>query len=162
MIVDVHAHKPTHAGPVPEHERRTYDRWRSDRPVTTTNSWAEFDEAMSAADVVIVFNIAVDDPAAATGIPHPPERTNDATAEFVAADPGRRIGFMSVNPTRPGALDEADRCRELGLAGVKLGPNYQEFDPLCDDAQRFYAYCERHSLPIVFHTGASPIRQAPL
>jgi uncharacterized protein len=162
MIVDVHAHTPTHTGPVPPEELRTYAGWRVDRVVTTTNSWADFDAAMSAADVVTVFNIAVDDPESATGLTYRPERTNDATAEFVAADPVRRIGFLSVNPTRAGALAEADRCRDLGLVGVKLGPNYQNFDPLTDQALEFYAYCERHRLPIMLHTGASPIQQAPL
>ncbi|KAA1418289.1 amidohydrolase [Mumia zhuanghuii] len=162
MIVDVHAHTPTHRESVPESERKVFTTWRTDRPVVTTNSWAEFDTAMEAADVTIVFNIAVPDPEAATGIPHPPERTNDATAEFVAHDPARRIGFMSVDPTEPDAFDEAERCRELGLVGVKLGPNYQNFDPLGDEALAFYAYCEKNALPIVFHQGASPIRAAPL
>ncbi|WP_370615372.1 amidohydrolase family protein [Mumia sp. Pv 4-285] len=162
MIVDVHAHTPTHRDAVPDAERQVFTTWRTDRPVVTTNSWADFDTAMDAADVTIVFNIAVPDPAAATGIPHPPERTNDATAEFVAHDPSRRIGFMSVDPTEPDAFDEAERCRELGLVGVKLGPNYQNFDPLGDEALAFYGYCERNALPIVFHQGASPIRAAPL
>ncbi|MGH1564702.1 amidohydrolase family protein [Mumia sp. DW29H23] len=162
MIVDVHAHTPTHRDTVPDDERQVFTNWRTDRPVVTTSSWDDFDVAMAAADVSIVFNIAVDDPLKSTGIPHPPERTNDATAEFVAAAPDRRIGFMSVNPTATDALDEAERCRELGLVGVKLGPNYQNFDPLGEDALAFYAYCEKNALPILFHQGASPIRAAPL
>ncbi|GAA1551836.1 hypothetical protein GCM10009789_01940 [Kribbella sancticallisti] len=162
MIVDVHAHTPTHRFAVPAEERRVYENWRTDRPVVTTNSWADYDEAMAAADVSIVFNIAVDDPLAATGLSYPPERCNDATAEFVADNPTKRIGFMSVNPARPGALEEADRARSLGLVGVKLGPNYQDFDPLGQAALRFYEYCQRHSLPILFHQGASPMRHAPL
>lgn len=162
MIVDVHAHTPTHRDAVPAEEHREYENWRTDRPVVTTNSWADYDEAMAAADVSIVFNIAVDDPLTATGLPYPPERCNDATAEFVADNPAKRIGFMSVNPVRPGALEEADRARSLGLVGVKLGPNYQDFDPLSEDALRFYEYCEQHGLPILFHQGASPMRHAPL
>ncbi|TDO69504.1 hypothetical protein EV651_101547 [Kribbella sp. VKM Ac-2571] len=162
MIVDVHAHTPTHREAVPENERRVYDNWRNDRPVVTTNSWADYDEAMAAADVSIVFNIAVDNPLELTGLPYPPERCNDATAEFVRDNPAKRIGFMSVNPTLPGAFEEADRSRELGLVGVKLGPNYQNFDPLSEPAFAFYAYCERHGLPILFHSGASPMRHAPL
>jgi uncharacterized protein len=161
-IVDVHTHTPTHRDVVPADERRTFTGWRTDRPVTTTNTWAEYAEANAAADVAIVFNIAVDDPAAATGIPHDPADTNTSTASFVAADPGRRIGFFSVNPLWENVFEEADRCRELGLVGVKLGPNYQNFDPLCERALDFYAYCERHGLPILFHQGASPIRGAPL
>ncbi|GAA4524814.1 amidohydrolase family protein [Amycolatopsis samaneae] len=162
MIVDVHTHTPTHRDAVPEAERRVYENWRTDRPVTTTNSWADHAAAVAGADVAIVFNIAVDDPEAMTGLPYPPERTNDATAEFVAADPRRRIGFLSVNPLRDNVFEEVERCVELGLAGVKLGPNYQNFDPLEERALAFYAHCERHGLPILFHQGASPMRHAPL
>lgn len=162
MIVDVHAHTPTHRFKVPAEDKSIFTTWRTDRPVVATNSWADFDAAMSAADVTIVFNIAVSDPATTTGIPHAPERTNDATAEFVANDPSRRIGFMSVDPTSTECLEEAERCRELGLVGVKFGPNYQNFDPLGEPALAFYSYCEKNALPIPFHQGASPIRSAPL
>jgi predicted TIM-barrel fold metal-dependent hydrolase len=163
MIVDVHTHTPTHRDTVPAAARRSYDSWRSDRPVVTTNSWTDYDEDLACVDVSIAFNIAVPDPLAETGIPTDPLRVNESTAEFVAADPARRIGFLSIDPTTPGALDEAERCRtELGLRGVKLGPNYQRFDPLCDPAFALYAYAERHGLPILFHQGASPIRDAPL
>ena len=162
MIVDVHTHTPTHEGEVAEQDRRVYPNWRTDRPVTTTNSWADHDRATAAADLSIVFNIAADHPEEATGLPYRAEDTNTATAKFAAADPARRIGFMSVNPTWATVFEEADRCRELGLVGVKLGPNYQNFDPLAQPALDFYAYCERNRLPILFHQGASPIRQAPL
>lgn len=162
MIVDVHAHTPTHRDAVPENEKKVYPSWRTDRPVTTTNSWADYDEAMADADVSIVFNIAVDDPEPMTGLPYPPERTNDATAEFVAAAPSRRIGFLSVNPLWDNVFAETERARDLGLVGVKLGPNYQDFDPLCEQALAFYGYCEREGLPILFHQGASPMRHAPL
>ncbi|MBN6040866.1 amidohydrolase family protein [Amycolatopsis sp. 195334CR] len=162
MIVDVHSHTPTHREPVPPDERRVYSNWRTDRDVSTTNSWADYDREMAAADVTIVFNIAVDDPEPMTGLPYAPERTNDATAEFAAADPARRIGFLSVNPLWDHVFDETERCRELGLRGVKLGPNYQDFDPLGERALAFYAYCEKEQLPILFHAGASPMRHAPL
>jgi len=162
MIVDVHCHTPTHRDAVPADERLVYENWRTDRPVVTTNSWADFDTAMADADVTIVFNIASDDPLADTGLPYPPERTNDATAEFVASDPDRRIGFMSVNPRWPGALEEFERSLDLGLTGIKLGPNYQNFDPLGHEAIPFYARAEKLGLPILFHQGTSPIRQAPL
>jgi uncharacterized protein len=162
LIIDVHNHTPTHQDVVPDEERLVYQGWRSDRPVVTTNSWADYDEQQAAADVTIVFNIAVDDPLSATGLPYPPERTNDATAEFVKDAPHKRIGFMSVNPLWPHVMDETERSRDLGLVGVKLGPNYQNFDPLSDDACAFYAYCEREGLPILFHQGTSPIQSAPL
>lgn len=163
MIVDVHTHTPTHREAVPAHERIENRRWRPDRPVVATNSWQDYDAACAGVDVSIVFNIAVADPFAATGIPTDPARINDSTAEFVAAAPDRRIGFLSVHPEAPGALEEVERCHEeLGLAGVKLGPNYQIFDPVGPAARALYALAERRGLPILFHQGASPIREAPL
>jgi predicted TIM-barrel fold metal-dependent hydrolase len=46
--------------------------------------------------------------------------------------------------------------------GIKLGANYQRFDPLSREALALYARAEKLSLPILFHTGASPVREAPL
>jgi uncharacterized protein len=162
VIVDVHAHTPTHRDAVPAEEMLSYNGWRTDRAVVTTNSWADYDQAMAACDVSIVFNIAVDDPLSATGLKYRPEETNEATVAFCADAPHKRIGFMSVNPLWPRVIDEVERWRERGLVGIKLGPNYQNFDPLCDEAVALYAHAERSGLPILFHQGASPIRQAPL
>lgn len=165
MIVDVHTHTPTHRDDVPEAELATNSAFRPDRPVTTTVSWTDFNDAQieGRVDVAIVFNIAVRDPATLTGLPTDPSRINDATAEFVADDPARRIGFMSVHPDEPSARDELERCvADLGLRGIKLGPNYQGFDPLGLAARRIYAEAERRGLPILFHQGTSPIREAPL
>ena len=163
MIVDVHSHTPTHRHPVPTDQILSSGHWRPDRVVVATTSWDDYEAAFEQVDVSVVFNIAVDDPLRDTGIPTDPARINEATAEFVAAAPDRRIGFLSVNPLRPGALGEAERCRsELGLAGIKLGPNYQIFDPLCNAAHELYAYAAEAGLPILFHQGASPVREAPL
>lgn len=162
MIVDVHAHTPTHRDAVPPGEVLTYENWRTDRPVTTTNTWADYDAAMAECDVSVVFNIAVDDPLASTGLPYRPEDTNPATLAFTRAAPDRRVGFMSVNPRWPDAIDEIERWRDAGLVGIKLGPNYQEYDPLCAEALAVYAHAERVGLPVLFHQGASPIRHAPL
>ena len=162
MIVDVHTHTPTHRDAVPDAERLVYPAWRNDRPVVTTNSWADFDAAQSAADVSIVFNIAVPDPLAMTGLPYDLETCNDRTAAFVAAAPERRIGFMGLDPRWEDLVEQVDRCQALGLVGIKLGPNYQGFDPLCDEAHALYALAAERGLPILFHQGTSPIREAPI
>jgi len=162
MIVDVHCHTPTHVHEVPEEDFRAFSAWRTDREVITSNTWADFDAAIEPADVAIVFNIAAADPLASTGLSYRPEDTNTATAAYVASRPDKAIGFMSVDPTRPEVWEEVERARSLGLVGVKLGANYQEFEPLGAPAMEFYRYCEREGLPILFHQGASPIRHAPL
>lgn len=160
MIVDVHTHTPTHEHAVPEEDRKLYGSWNNGPAVVTTRSWAEYAELTSAADVTIVFNIAVAD--SDSDMPGDPALVNQRTEAFVASDPSRRIGFMSVNPNLPGFLDEASRAMSNGLKGIKLGPNYQNFDPLSPGAKKIYAFAQENALPVVFHQGASPRQFAPL
>jgi predicted TIM-barrel fold metal-dependent hydrolase len=156
MTIDVHSHVPTHRDRVPPEELVENAKWRPDRVVAATTTWADYDDAFADVEVSIVFTI-------------PRDRTNvdrvsnDRVAEFVAAAPDRRIGFLSVHPEVDGAEEELERARtELGLQGIKLGPNYQIFDPLASHALRIYELAERYGLPMLFHQGASPVREAPL
>jgi uncharacterized protein len=155
-MIDIHSHVPTHRSVVPEDELVVNSKWRPDRPVAATTTWDDYDAAFADVDVSVAFTIARN----RTQVDSP---LNDAVAEFVAAAPGRRIGFLSIHPEVPGAEDELERARtDLGLKGIKLGPNYQVFDPLGPAALRVYELAERHGLPILFHQGASPVREAPL
>lgn len=155
-MIDVHTHVPTHREEVPPDEAIVNSAWRPDRAVAATTTWADYDEAFAEVEVSVAFTIARDRSRVDLAL-------NDGVAEFVAAAPGRRIGFLSIHPEVVGADDELERARaDLGLRGIKLGPNYQVFDPLGDAALRVYALAERHGLPILFHQGASPVRDAPL
>ena len=161
MIIDVHTHTPTHEVEVPVEEKKVFTGWHSGAPVSTTNSWADYQSGMKAADISIVFNIHVPDVAKYVGISGDATRINDSTAAFVAADRSR-IGFMSVDPNRADYLDEYERAKSLGLKGIKLGANYQRFDPLGTEAFELYRRANKDGLPILFHIGASPIAGAPL
>jgi predicted TIM-barrel fold metal-dependent hydrolase len=161
MIVDVHTHSPTHVGEVPANEKHYYGGWHTGDPVSTANSHADYQKGMVGADISIVFNIHVPDTQRLVGTPGDPLRINEDTADFVKSD-STRIGFMSVDPNRYDWIEEMDKSIELGLVGIKLGANYQRFDPLGREALRLYGRAEKLGLPILFHTGASPVREAPL
>jgi predicted TIM-barrel fold metal-dependent hydrolase len=155
-MIDIHSHVPTHRDHVPEDELVVNSAWRPDRAVTATTTWADYEEAFAGVEVSIAFTIARDRTRVDSAL-------NDRVSEFVAAAPSRRIGFLSIHPEVAGAEDELERARsDLGLRGIKLGPNYQVFDPLGDAALRVYELAERHGLPVLFHQGASPVREAPL
>ena len=157
MIIDTHTHTPRYKDEIPESERGLNTVWRPDRGVSWPYTWGEYMEAMEPVDAAIVFNIARE----ADG----DERyaINDATAEFVRAFPTKLIGYLSVHPYDPGCLDEIERgVGDLGLKGIKLGPNYQNFDPLGEEAFRVYGRAQALGLPITFHTGTSPVRFADL
>jgi predicted TIM-barrel fold metal-dependent hydrolase len=88
---------------------------------------------------------------------------DDYVARFVAQAPQKFIGFAACDPTQPEHFEELIYAIEhLGLRGVKLGPMYAGFDPraaLCDPV---YTYCQEHGLPILFHSGTTYNRNAPL
>jgi len=153
MIVDAHTHTPKSKGEIPPEEIQYNTVWRPDRAVKTPVNWAEYMAAMEPVDKAIVFGIARKGE----------ESPNDATAAFVRAYPEKLIGFLSIHPLDPHCMEEMERCvSDLGLQGLKLGPNYQNFDPLGDTAFRVYGRAQELGLPIVFHTGTSPVQMADL
>lgn len=77
---------------------------------------------------------------------------NDYIADYVRTDPGRLVGFASVNPVEPGAREELERCyHHLGLRGLKLGPIYQNYDPTDRAADPVYEFAQSRQLPILIH-----------
>lgn len=165
MIIDVHTHTPRHRDPVPDEEAATNPQWRPDKVSSASHTWDEHMKALEPVDRAIVFNIAAlpDNPVHAGGLQYPAPEVNDDTAAFVRAHPDKLIGFLSVHPHEPTALDEIDRAtQDLGLRGIKLGPNYQNFDPLGEQAFAVFRRAEELGLPVLFHQGTSPDRFADL
>ena len=84
-------------------------------------------------------------------------------ANYVAADPARLIGFLSVDPTQPGWEDELRfGHQELGLRGIKLLSMYAGFRPDDSRLDPLWQYATKHRLPVLLHTGTTFIAQAPL
>jgi uncharacterized protein len=165
VIVDVHTHTPTHRSPVADGEQSWNTAYRPDKTVKLFVSWQEYEEAFAEAgvDISLVFNIARPAKSSPEGDQPSWRSLNDRTAEFADADPAHRIGFMSVLPDDPTAIEEIERCTsDLGLKGIKLAPNYQRFDPLSPNAYAVYRIAEQRGLPIVFHQGTSAVTEAPL
>lgn len=169
MIIDVHSHTPQYRGTVPAERRVINPAWRPDRAVSSVYSWADYLAAQGPADISIVFGVAWH-PGESTGgvnggdeASDMPGNVNDKTAAFANAYAERLIGFMSLHPHDPRALDELERCKdELGLRGIKLGANYQNFHPLEARALAIYERAQQYGLPILFHQGTSPVRIAPI
>ena len=166
MFVDVHTHTPVYREPIAHTDAKTNVLYRPDKGSSVQHTWSDYLAAMEPVDRAIVFNIAAD-PRDVSAMDNPliyatPE-VNDDTAEFVRANPDKLIGFLTVHPHDPSVLDEIERSvSQLGLRGIKLGPNYQNFDPLGEQAFRVYARAQELGLPILFHQGTSPDRFADL
>ena len=154
MITDVH----THVGEYPLHISEKFAAearaaW-PDVPLGGslddhyTDALADVDRA-----VVLAFNA----PAAGFVVP------NDYVASYVARDPARLIGFGAVDPSDRSAIDELERMQsDLGLVGCKLGPIYQNVDPLGPDFLRVCEALERLELPMLIHQGTTFARAGSL
>ncbi len=168
MIVDVHTHPPLYQGEVPADKRLLNTMWRPDRAVEQVVNWADYAKGVEAADKALVFNIAwrTGETAGAKYVDQHgdiPGNLNDITAALVQHMPNKLIGFMALHPFDDNLEDEFERCRvDLGMKGIKLGANYQNFDPLETRALRIYELAQKHGLPILFHQGTSPVRTAPV
>lgn len=78
---------------------------------------------------------------------------NRFIADSVAASGGRMTGLGSLHPDCPDFSAAIDELVSLGLRGVKLHPDIQQFqidDPRC---MKIYELCEARHLPILMHTG---------
>lgn len=66
---------------------------------------------------------------------------------------GRIISFGSVHPDSEITEQELNRLKDNGIKGIKLHPEYQEFDVLYDKAKEIYRLCGELGLIIVLHCG---------
>jgi uncharacterized protein len=114
-----------------------------------------FLEDMAPFEKVVVFGLK----ARRTGYWVPDEYV----AQFTARAPHKLIGFASCDPTQPEHFTELQYAiQHLGLRGVKMGPIYAGFDPREPFCDPVYRYCSENGLPIVFHSGTTYNRDAPL
>ena len=77
---------------------------------------------------------------------------NDFIRDCCAAEP-RFLGFGTLHPGFEDIPGETRRVREMGLRGIKLHPDFQQF--AIDDPAAFpiYECCQELGLPVLFHTG---------
>jgi len=154
VIVDIH----THVGTVPEHIQEQFaeqarEAWADVRLGGTLDE--HYAGALDGVDRAIV--LAFNAPAAGFVVP------NDYVADYVARDPERLIGFGSVDPSTATAIDELERMKaDLGLVGCKLGPIYQDVDPLGPEFRRVCEALERLELPLLIHQGTTFARAGSL
>jgi uncharacterized protein len=81
---------------------------------------------------------------------------NEFIANYVKSFPGKAIGFCTVDPRTPGALEEFEKgVKELGLRGLKLSPTYQALDPRSPICWPFYELARDFNIPVMLHCGGA-------
>jgi predicted TIM-barrel fold metal-dependent hydrolase len=83
---------------------------------------------------------------------------NAETAGWMKKYPDTFIGFGSVDPWKGKiAVNEVQRCADMGLRGMKFQQAAQGFNP---NDERFFPIYEaiiRLNLPVIFHTGTTAV-----
>lgn len=154
MIVDCHTHLSTSEQWGQEFRRafgQAYQGLGIDLHTTPERHW----KAMEKVDRVITFGInsrflKMNTP-------------NHQIAEYARAHPEKVIGFMSIDPQDPNAIEELERCvHDLNLRGIKMSPVYQGYEPMDFRAQEIYKRATKYNLPILVHAAFQSIPQTPM
>ena len=83
--------------------------------------------------------------------------SNEYVHQICRRHPDRLIGFASVNPKAPSAVETFDRAvTNLGMRGLKLHPPLQGFCPNDESVYPIYAKALELNVPVVFHVGTTP------
>lgn len=148
MIVDVHTHVwecPCHIGEAFIADARvTAGDGYKDIHVDLDRHW----EAMQPVDHAIVLGFR----ARHVGVLVP----NEYVAEYVGKHPEKLIGFASVDPQDPDAVEQLDDAiQSLKLRGLKMGPIYQNVAPTDSRFRRIMKRCEELQIPVLIHQGTT-------
>jgi predicted TIM-barrel fold metal-dependent hydrolase len=78
---------------------------------------------------------------------------NDYLLQVVRRFPDLFIPCVSINPKRRDAIEELDRCAEMGAKVLKIHPPIQDVDPGEARFRPFYRRCAERRVIVAVHTG---------
>ncbi len=87
--------------------------------------------------------------------PHHAQSINTYIADEVNTHPDRFIGLGSLHPESETLEEDAEHLVELGLHGVKLHPDIQNFKVDDPKVIRIFEISNKKNLPVLLHTGDS-------
>jgi predicted TIM-barrel fold metal-dependent hydrolase len=153
-VIDVHTHvevsRDGHDPMPPPLRKQTEKYFKGGGGTPTIDDVAAFYRERGMAAVVFTVDWELQ-----SGRPPVP---NEEVLEGAAANSDVLIGFASVDPSRPDAVERARRLiDEHEVHGFKFHPNLQAFFPNDRAAYPLYEVIADAGLPALFHTGHSGI-----
>ena len=162
MIIDMHVHiyeekmwPKSFLNSIREHKKRTlpeeeYKRYKLEATVETLIK--DMDEAGINVSVCLPIDFAFvcdEEPEISVW------KANEYVAEAQERYPSRIVGFVGVDPQRPGSLQLLEKgIKEWGLKGVKIYAG--NFYPSEARIARFMQKIEELDVPVLFHQGTDP------
>lgn len=155
MVIDVHSHFFRYPDHFTEDFKQQSKRARNGVETDLTVRWSEYSATATLASRTVVFG----GKAKLSGLWVPDEEV----ASYVAENPDKLIGYLSLDPTQPGWQEELEHGhKDLKLKGIKLMPMYAGFMPQDRLLDPLWEYASKHGLPVLLHTGTTFIDKAPL
>lgn len=142
-IIDFHSHV------YPERLARKATKGVSEfYSIAMTYEAGNIENLIESADRANVKNIVVH---AVATTPRQVKRINEFISD--ACEKNKRlIGFAATHPFLEDAISEIDRAVSLGLKGIKIHPDVQQFNMDCEEMLPIYDYIQG-KLPILIHCG---------
>ncbi len=78
---------------------------------------------------------------------------NQYLAQVVAEHPGRMTALGTIHPLSDDMERDINELISLGLHGIKIHPDMQDFALDCDGFMAAYEICQAKDLPVLAHTG---------
>lgn len=85
--------------------------------------------------------------------PHQVKSINEFIAKSVSESNGKLTGLGTLHPDSQDIEGDVKHLLELGLKGVKLHPDIQQFESDNDKCMKIYGLCEDNGLTVLMHTG---------
>ena len=149
--IDLHIHPPVDGQAEVRRQQEAVSSYFRSEPLPKDS--AEMADYYAELDIIGLL-LTID----ATTARNDPGAGNDYIASLVKKYPQQfPLGFGSVDPHSPSALDDIGKAADLGLRGIKYHPSIQEFFPGEAKFYPQYETCARLGLPIMFHTGMTGI-----
>ena len=87
--------------------------------------------------------------------PHQVKSINEFIAKNVAINSDTLIGLGTIHPRSEDIIGDIHHLVDLGLHGIKIHPDIQNFNADDEGYLKMYKECEKLSLPVLVHTGDS-------
>ncbi len=78
---------------------------------------------------------------------------NEFIAKEVLDSKGKLTGLGTLHPESEDIKGDVEHLVELGLRGVKLHPDIQQFESDSQKCMQIYELCEKHNLVLLMHMG---------
>lgn len=89
-----------------------------------------------------------------------PQPANEKLAAAVRSHSERFTPFAVLNPTYPGWMDDLEACHELGMRGLRLYPQYHDYELSDPRLGKLLESAHRLNMPVAFTRWLEDARQA--